>query len=183
LARWPSLGQINTALDSAVSSLPAARQKYDLALNYRNCYDIKVDSSGVYKFGPRPPGFTLRRLFAMSGVHVTRSGEAQPYAPPHHSGVTARRHQGRQAGGGSPALVSTSTFTPTASADSTPTTYDTIYLILDGQLELSVDDRTETLGKGDSVFLPAGTVRGLRNHTETDARLVVVAVPPAEAAN
>jgi quercetin dioxygenase-like cupin family protein len=119
----------------------------------------------------------------MSGVHVTRSGEAQPYAPPHHSGVTARRHQGRQAGGGSPALVSTSTFTPTASADSTPTTYDTIYLILDGQLELSVDDRTETLGKGDSVFLPAGTIRGLRNHTETDARLVVVAVPPAEAAN
>jgi quercetin dioxygenase-like cupin family protein len=122
-------------------------------------------------------------LFAMSGVHVTRSGEAQAYAPPHHSGVTARRHQGRQAGGDSPALVSTSTFTPTASAESTPTTYDTIYLVLDGQLELSVDDRTETLGKGDSVFLPAGTVRGLRNHTETDARLVVVAVPPAEAAN
>ena len=158
--------------------------KCDLAVNYRNCYDIKVDSPGnFYEVGPPANGFTGKEIVAMSGVHVTRSGEAQPYAPPHHSGVTARRHQGRHAGGGSPAFVSTSTFTPTASADSTPTTYDTIYLILEGQLELSVDDRTETLGKGDSVFLPAGTVRSLRNHAETDARLVVVAVPPVEAAN
>jgi quercetin dioxygenase-like cupin family protein len=80
-------------------------------------------------------------------------------------------------------LVSTSTFTPTASAESAPTTYDTIYLILEGQLELSVEDRTETLGTGDSVYLPAGTVRSLSNRAETDARLVVVAVPPTEAAN
>ena len=128
-------------------------------------------------------GFTTKGIVAMSGVHVTHSGEAQPYSPPHHSGVTARRYQGRQAGGGSPALVSTSTFTPTASAESTPTTYDTIYLILEGQLELSTDGHTETLGAGDSVFLPAGTVRSLHNHATTDARLVVVAVPPAEAAN
>lgn len=119
----------------------------------------------------------------MSGVNVTRSGEAQPYAPPHHSGVTARRHQGRPAAGDSPASVSTSTFTPRASAESTPTTYDTIYLILEGQLELLVADRTETLVAGDSVFLPAGTVRSLRNDAEIDARLVVVAVPPVEAAN
>lgn len=116
----------------------------------------------------------------MSNVHFTRWSEAQAYAPPHHSGVTARRHQGRQAGGGSPAFVSTSTFTPAGSAEATPTTYDTIYLILEGQLELSVDERTETLGQGDSVFLPAGTVRSLSNHADTDARLVVVAVPPPE---
>jgi quercetin dioxygenase-like cupin family protein len=118
----------------------------------------------------------------MSNVHFTRWADAQAYAPPHHSGVTARRHQGRQAGGGSPAFVSTSTFTPAGNAESTPMTYDTIYLMLEGELELSVDGRTETLGKGDSVFLPAGTVRSLSNQTDADARLVVVAVPPVEAA-
>jgi quercetin dioxygenase-like cupin family protein len=118
----------------------------------------------------------------MSNVHVTRWDDAEAYAPPHHSGVTARRHQGRQAGGGSPAFVSTSTFIPAGSAESTPTTYDTIYVILEGALELSVDGGTETLTKGDSVFLPAGTVRGLSNPADTDAQLVVVAVPPLEAA-
>jgi hypothetical protein len=31
----------------------AGERKYDLALNYRNCYDIKVDPSGnVYEVGP-----------------------------------------------------------------------------------------------------------------------------------
>lgn len=117
----------------------------------------------------------------MSSVHLTRWNDAQTYAPQHHSGVTARRHQGRQAGGGSPAFVSTSTFTPAGNAESTPTTYDTIYVMLEGELVLPVDGGTETLNKGDSVFLPAGTVRSLSNHADTDARLVVVAVPPLEA--
>jgi quercetin dioxygenase-like cupin family protein len=130
---------------------------------------------------PADAGPTRQEAF-VSNVHFTRWNDAQTYAPPHHSGVTARRHQARQVGGGSPAFVSTSTFTPASSAEPTPTNYDTIYLMLDGELELSVGGRTETLGKGDSVFLPAGTVRSLCNHADKDARLVVVAVPPAEAA-
>jgi len=36
----------------------AGEQKYDLVLNYRNCYDIKVDLPGnVYEVGP--PGERL----------------------------------------------------------------------------------------------------------------------------
>lgn len=116
----------------------------------------------------------------MSGPHLTRWADAPSYTPPHHSGVTARRHQGRQAGGGSPAFVSTSTFAPAGTAEPAETTYDTIYVVLDGELELSVDGRTETLGCGDSVFLPAGTVRGLSNRGDSEARLVVVAVPAPE---
>ena len=114
----------------------------------------------------------------MSNLHLTRWADAPSYSPPHHSDVTARRHQGGQAGGDSPAFVSTSTFAVSGSAEPTETTYDTIYVILDGELELSLDGRTETLGSGDSVFLPAGTVRGLSNRAESEARLVVVAIPP-----
>jgi hypothetical protein len=33
----------------------------------------------------------------MSNLHLTRWADAQSYAPPHHSGVTARRHHLRQA--------------------------------------------------------------------------------------
>ena len=115
----------------------------------------------------------------MSNLHLTRWADAQSYAPPHHSGVTARRHHLRQADGGSPAFVSTRR-SPTGSAESTETTYDTIYVILDGELGVSVDGQTEILASGDSVFLPAGTVRSLSNRAETEARLVVVAVPGHE---
>lgn len=118
--------------------------------------------------------------YSMSDLHLTRWADAQSYSPPHHSGVTARRHHLRQPGGGSPAFVSTSTFAVSGSAEPTETTYDTIYVILDGELELSVDGRTEILASGDSVFLPAGTVRSLFNRAEMEARLVVVAVPQPE---
>jgi quercetin dioxygenase-like cupin family protein len=118
-----------------------------------------------------------KEALRMSNLHLTRWADAQSYAPPHHSGVTARRHHLRQADGGSPAFVSTSTFAVSGSAESTETTYDTIYVILDGELELSVDGQTEILASGDSVFLPAGTVRSLTNRADTEARLVVVAVP------
>lgn len=115
-------------------------------------------------------------------IHLTRLAETPRYEPPRHTGVQAQRHQGLEAGGDSPAYIATSTFAPNGVADSAPTPFDTVYLILDGELELSVADRVETLRRGDSVFLPAGTVRELANRTDDDAALVVVTVPEAAAA-
>jgi hypothetical protein len=41
----------------------AGEHKHDLVLNYRNCYDIKLDPPGnFHEVGPPAKGLQLRRL-------------------------------------------------------------------------------------------------------------------------
>ena len=111
-------------------------------------------------------------------MRVTRFAEAPAYAPPLHHGVDCKRLQGFEAGPTSHFWVGLSVYAPGGCADESPTAEETIYTVLDGELVITAEDREETLGRYDSVHLPKGTVRSVRNRSGRPATLLVsIAMP------
>jgi mannose-6-phosphate isomerase-like protein (cupin superfamily) len=55
---------------------------------------------------------------------------------------------------------------------------DETYVILSGTVEVTIDERTETLGVGDCVFLPPGIPHGLHNPGPDPARMLMLVHPP-----
>ena len=115
-------------------------------------------------------------------ARIVRAADAPAYHPPLHTGVQARRLQGLEAGETDRFWVGLSTYPPESSADTSPTAQETVYVVLDGTLVLTVDGGEHELGGGDSVHLPRGTVRSVANRSEEPARLLVVIATPTEAA-
>ncbi|MEU6198325.1 cupin domain-containing protein [Streptomyces sp. NPDC047061] len=112
-------------------------------------------------------------------ARIIRRESAPAYFPPLHDGVDARRLQGHEAGPTGRFWLGESYYHPGGAAQSSPTAEETVYYVLDGELTLTVEDgTTETLGSGDSVHLPRGTVRSLENRTGAGARLLVVIARP-----
>lgn len=116
-------------------------------------------------------------------ARITRGDQAPPYSPPLHDGVDARRLQGHEAGPTDAFWVGLSVYEPGGAAQKSPAAQETVYVVVDGELELTVeaDGIHETLRPGDSAHLPKGTVRSVVNQSDAPARLlVVIANPPAE---
>ncbi len=113
-------------------------------------------------------------------ARIVRGAEAPPYFPPLHTGVAAKRLQGHEAGPTDAFWVGESTYPPGSSADTSPTAAETVYLVLDGELELTVADERHTLHAGDSVHMTRGTTRSVVNASSQDARLLVVIASPKE---
>jgi quercetin dioxygenase-like cupin family protein len=79
--------------------------------------------------------------------------------------------------------VGLSLYHPGGAAKTSPTAAETVYVVLEGELTLTVRDEVteEKLRPGDSVHLPQGTVRSVRNDGDAPARLLVVmATPPKD---
>jgi mannose-6-phosphate isomerase-like protein (cupin superfamily) len=119
-------------------------------------------------------------------ARITRADAAPPYAPPLHQGVDARRLQGLEAGATDRFWVGVSVYQPGGSAQTAPAVQETVYVVVDGELVLTVAGEgvedggvEEVLRAGDSVHLPKGTVRTVENRSDGTARLlVVIATPP-----
>ncbi|WP_410874613.1 cupin domain-containing protein [Nocardia sp. A7] len=109
-------------------------------------------------------------------MHLIRAAQAVPYQAHGHTGVDSRRLQGSEVGGPDKAAVSVSTYLPGSAVAASPTAADTIYVVLAGELELNghLGEASLTLAAHDSVFLPRGEVRSLRNRTAENAMLLVV---------
>jgi quercetin dioxygenase-like cupin family protein len=117
-------------------------------------------------------------------TRITRADAAPSYAPPRHDGVDARRLQGLEAGPTDRFWVGLSVYHPGGTAQTSPAAQETVYVVLDGELVLTVEDDgiEEVLRAGDSVHLPEGTVRQVENRGDGTARLlVVIATPPPQA--
>ncbi|WP_157874487.1 MULTISPECIES: cupin domain-containing protein [unclassified Streptomyces] len=67
-----------------------------------------------------------------------------------------------------------STYEPGAQAERSPVPVDTVYLVLTGQLTISLDDEQIELTHLDSLFLPAGCVRAVDNGTDEPASMFVI---------
>jgi quercetin dioxygenase-like cupin family protein len=111
-------------------------------------------------------------------MRITRASQAPPYEPPLHSGVAAVRLQGHEAGPTEGFWVGLSTYAPGGEASESATAGETVYVLLEGALEVSSGGVTEALGPGVSVHLPQGTVRSVRNGSGRPARLLVVIGTP-----
>jgi quercetin dioxygenase-like cupin family protein len=112
-------------------------------------------------------------------MRITRAAAAPPYSPPLHDGVAATRLQGMEAGPTERFWVGLSVYAPGGAANTAPAAEETVYVVLDGELELTAGGSTETLLAGDSAHLPKGTVRSVRNASGAPARLLVVIGTPS----
>ncbi|MFB9686789.1 cupin domain-containing protein [Amycolatopsis plumensis] len=113
-------------------------------------------------------------------VRITRGADAPRYHPPRHSGVDARRLQGHEAGPTQRFWVGESRYQPGAVAERSATTEETVYVVLDGELRLILEDGSaQALASGDSVHLPRGTTRSVENTSGRDARLLVIIATPS----
>jgi mannose-6-phosphate isomerase-like protein (cupin superfamily) len=116
-------------------------------------------------------------------ARITRSVEAPAYDPPLHNGVVAKRLQGHEAGATERFWVGESLYLPGGEAETSPTAAETVYVVLEGELTLTVpgdEAVAEVLSVGDSVHMPTGTTRSVRNDSGVDARLLVIIATPTQ---
>ena len=114
-------------------------------------------------------------------MRVTRLSSAPSYEAVAHHGVAARRLQGREAGPVLGFWVGLSHYLPGGGTDERPTAAETVYVLLDGSLDVTAEGSTVTLGTLDSVHLPAGTVRRVDNVSAVPATLLVICSTAAPA--
>jgi quercetin dioxygenase-like cupin family protein len=107
-------------------------------------------------------------------LRVTRLSEAPSYEALKHHGVAARRLQGHEAGPTENFWVGLSYYEPGGGADQNPTAGETVYVVLDGTLNVTAEGETVTVSKLDSVHLPKGTVRHVDNVSDAPATLLVI---------
>jgi uncharacterized cupin superfamily protein len=55
-------------------------------------------------------------------------------------------------------------------------TIEEIYLVLEGEIRVKLDDAVETLRRHDAVLIPAGTPRAVRNETDAEAAFAMISV-------
>jgi quercetin dioxygenase-like cupin family protein len=53
---------------------------------------------------------------------------------------------------------------------------DEIFIILNGKVEISVGEEKETLGKGDAVVIPEGSVHVMKNLTDNEASYIAIGI-------
>ena len=57
---------------------------------------------------------------------------------------------------------------------------DEVFIILDGEVEVSVGKEKETLGKGDAVVIPEGAVHIMKNLTDRDVCYIAIGISRGE---
>lgn len=66
-----------------------------------------------------------------------------------------------------------------AAADScTPEDSDELYLVISGELVMTIEGERTTLAAGDAAYAPAGTWHGIANESEAPAEMVLIFGPP-----
>ena len=60
------------------------------------------------------------------------------------------------------------------------TEIEEIYFVIDGEITVKADEDVLTLGPRDAIFLPAGTVRSVRNESDAQAAFAMVSVKMAD---
>ncbi len=107
-------------------------------------------------------------------MHIVKFDDAPEYEAQNHHGVTARRIQGREAGGPDGVYVSISEYPPGSGGDSIAGLAEVVYVILMGTMLITSDDGDAELSTGDSVSFAPGENRSAHNATDQHARLLVI---------
>ena len=112
-------------------------------------------------------------------MHLKRFSDAEPYDAPNHRDVVGLRLQGFEPGGPTNQWVGLSQFLPGGGAGPDSTPFEKVYVVLDGEMTITVDGNETVLGKYDSCTIPAGEVRVIENRrNDVCTMLVVIPYPP-----
>ncbi len=112
-------------------------------------------------------------------MHIKRFQDAQVYEAPNHFGVVGLRLQGFEEGGPTNQWVGLSQFLPGGGAGPDSTPFEKVYVVLEGEMTVIIDDQEWVLGKYDSCTIPPDEVRKIENRSNhTCTMLVVIPYPP-----
>ena len=108
-------------------------------------------------------------------MDVVRFEDAPTYTAPDHDDVVARRLQGGEASAADFVLVGHSTFSDGAVIPMDAAPIGKIYVVAEGAVTIEQEDGTRhVLQQSDSVFVPAGEARAVRNESGASAAMIVI---------
>ncbi|SRR6266705_187249 len=112
-------------------------------------------------------------------MEVVRLSEAKSYQAPKHFDVCALRLQGYEASGTENFSVGVSYYLPGGRAEMDATAIEKVYVVLDGEITVTTEDGTWTLGPLDSCRLAPNEARAVSNRSNRPATmLVILPYPP-----
>ena len=111
-------------------------------------------------------------------MEVVTFSAAPFYTAPDHEDVVARRLQGGQASGADFALVGHSFLRDGAVVPLGTGTFGKVYVVTTGSLTIvQADGTSHVLNALDSIFIPAGEARAIRNDSGAPAEMIVITPP------
>ena len=105
---------------------------------------------------------------------VKRFADAESYIAPNHRDVTGLRLQGFEDGGPENQWVGFSQFLPGGGAGPDSTPFEKVYVVLEGEMTLTIGGVVTILGPMDSCTIPPGEERLLENCSNHVAKMIVV---------
>lgn len=115
-------------------------------------------------------------------MHIKHFSDAEAYVAPNHQNCTSLRLAGFAEDGPCNFWVGCSHFLPGGGAGPDATPLEKVYLILSGELTVISGGKTEVAGPMDTVFIPAGEEREIRNNSNDVVTMAVVMPYPPGAA-
>ncbi len=110
----------------------------------------------------------------------TAFSQAPTYSPPLHHDVDAFRLQGGDTSTTESHWVGLSVYHPGASVDESPVRAESIYVVLEGVLVVTVGGTEYELTKYDSLHMNEGEIRSVQNRSDSDTLLLVSIANPRE---
>lgn len=111
---------------------------------------------------------------------IKRFEDTEKYEAPNHWQVTGLRLQGFEEGGPTNQWVGLSQFLPGGGAGPDSTDFEKIYVVLEGEMTIEWDDKSEVLCPMDSCTIPPGQVRRIENKSNHVCKMLVVMPYPSE---
>ena len=105
---------------------------------------------------------------------VKRFSDAQSYEAPNHWGVVGLRLQGFEDGGPQNQWVGFSQFLPGGGAGPDSTPFEKVYVVIEGEMTITVDGIDTVLQRYDSCTIPAGQERRIENRCNDVCKMLVV---------
>ncbi|UFW90569.1 cupin domain-containing protein [Bradyrhizobium barranii] len=113
-------------------------------------------------------------------MHVVRFADAPAYTAPGHLDMSMVRLQGREAGPSDDLWIGVSVIAPGGGTTLSASPQEKMYVVLEGQLDISNSATEVSLGKWDSCRIAGGENRRLANRTCAATVVLLVMPLPAD---
>jgi quercetin dioxygenase-like cupin family protein len=116
-------------------------------------------------------------------MFLKRFEDAKPYEAANHRDCVGLRLQGWEEGSSKSHWIGLSHFLPGGGAGPDSTPFEKIYVVLEGELTITIDGKTTVLKKYDSCTIPPNEVREIVNASNHMCTLLVsIPYPPGHGA-
>lgn len=110
-------------------------------------------------------------------MHITKTNELVEYSPNGHYNMVARRAHGKDIDDTKILTIGRSEFNPGGGAEASAVkdNMELVYYIVEGTMTLTCEEKDYELNAGDSVMFKSGEVRSVKNNTDKNAVMLVIA--------